>query len=65
MGNMFRALFAAALIFASVDCQIRPASALERLVLELPFLEAEVTLDLGREESSVDLLTVNPEKIKK
>ena len=61
MGNMFRALFAAALIFASVDCQIRPASALERLVLELPFLEAEVTLDLGREQSSVDLLTVNPD----
>mgnify|MGYP003948966875 CR=1 FL=1 len=61
MRNMFRSLFAAALICASIESLPRPASALERLVFQMPLLETQFTFELGMEQTTADLLSVNPD----
>ncbi len=54
---------AALLSGLALGCMPAPALAVERLVLQMPFLETSITLNLEKSESAVELIRTSPDLV--
>ena len=57
----FRRPLAALISSAALSMAAAPASALERFVLRMPFLETSITINLGDGQSAADLIRSSPD----
>ena len=57
----FRRPLAALISSAALSMSAAPASALERFVLRMPFLETSITINLGDGQSAADLIRSSPD----